>query len=90
MTTVDEKTTVSELRAIRDWEIYDGMKKWTPCRVSWKYPNFVITKKGTSKESFLDNEDEIGKAGLPVKVRVAQKYKYKEEEDQEQQDSKDR
>ena len=53
--------------------------KWAPYGVSGEYLNFLMAMKGTpkAKESHLDNEDEINKAGLFVRVRAAEKTNLK-------------
>ena len=65
--------------------------KWAPYGISGEYLNFLTAMKGTpkEKETHLDNEDEICKAGLFVRVRAAEKHKLKEECIKEQQSGKD-
>ena len=71
----EAKTRVAELRTIRDLEIHNGTK-WVPFGISGEYLNFLMD---TKQDSPLNNEDEIGKAGQVVSVRVADQYKYNEE-----------
>ena len=82
---VEAKTRVAELRTIRDLEIHNGTK-WVPFDISGEYLNFLMD---TKQDSPLNNEDEIGKAGQVVSVRVADQYKYNEEWIKKQQGDKE-
>ena len=82
---VDPKTLVADFRAIRDWEFLFG-KKWSPYAVSGEYLNFFIDPK---QDRPLKNNDQIGKAGQVVSVRVAKQFKLKEEWSKTQSNHKD-